>query len=130
VRRLLALALLAGCGGDRFFRPLEIEIDGLSARADTLVLKLFPAESGQTCTAVTMESARELSAPHEATWRRADGAERRFELPAIESDGITIIAYALMNDAPIQFLCRELSFAEIADLEDGRLILSLSRRAS
>ena len=46
--------MLASCGGGDLYRPLSVEIEGLSARASELVLMVFPQETGQTCVGVDL----------------------------------------------------------------------------
>jgi len=125
----LCASMLASCGGGDLYRPLSVEIEGLSARASELVLMVFPQETGQTCVGVDLAASAGLMAPHEARWVRSDMTERAFSLPRIETEGITVVAYSVDDaGAPIQFGCRELSFDKVLDLELGVLYLALSRR--
>ena len=70
-----------------------------------------------------------LSAPSQQRWDRSSGAARHFDLPRINDDQLTLMAFATdAQGAPIQFLCRELSDDEIGGLDTGVLEVSLSRR--
>ena len=134
-RRTAALLVLwaggGACGGSEVARPLEIEIDGLSARAQTLVLKVFEDGTGRRCQGVTLESAPALVSEHAAVWERSSEAERRLTLPKVEQEGITIIAYALdVGGRPIQFVCSALSYEDIGELALGVLVLRLSDRVT
>jgi hypothetical protein len=124
---VLALLGLAACGPGLARRPLVVELEGLSARADTLVVKMFPESTGQTCQGVSVRTAPSLGAPHFAQWTRG-GGERRLELPEIDDERLTLIAYGLRTGEAIQFACREVSFSDIGELDIGVLVLTLSRR--
>lgn len=124
-----ALALLCACGGDVRLRPLALDVQGLSGRAERLVVLLFPASSGQTCAGVDLETVRSLEAPISVVWTRSvDGDMRKFELPAVEERSLTVIAYS--EDAqgmPIQFGCAQIDYA---DIESPEASLRLSMRVA
>ncbi len=126
---LIPLLVLAACGTEEINRPLPLEIDGLSARAQVLVLKVFEADTGQTCRGVTLDTVAALAAEHEQTWERTSMAPRSLEVPALTTESMTIVAYALdAAGAPMQFLCTEIDFAGISELPEGVLIVTLSQR--
>jgi hypothetical protein len=126
---LACASLFAACGGGDLFRPVTVEIEGLSARASQLVLMIFAQEDGQSCVGVDLTTSPGLMAPHQARWVRSEKTPRSFELPKIETEGITVVAYSVDSaGAAIQFGCRELAFDKVPDLELGVLYLTLSRR--
>ena len=130
--RALALAFLVACGGDVRLRPLALDVQGLSGRAERLVLLIYPASSGQSCTGVDLSTVQSLVAPFSAVWTRSiDGDQRKFELPSIEERSITVIAYS--EDAqgmPIQFGCTQIDYADIESPETSlRLSMRLASRA-
>src|SRR5262245_23052916 len=108
-RAWLALALLCACGEDVRLRPLVLDVQGLSGRAERLVILLFPASTGQTCADVDLENVRSLDALFSAEWTRStEGNERHFELPIIDERNVTIIAYSEdVQGMPIQFGCTQ-----------------------
>ncbi|MCC7386217.1 MAG: hypothetical protein IT384_30520 [Deltaproteobacteria bacterium] len=123
-----ALAV-AACGGGTQYRPLDIEIRGLSARAESLVIKLFPEQARGGCAQVELSNVSGLEAPIEERWERSSGAPRTFELPSIDDAGLTIIAYSLdAGGVPMQYSCLFVSYAQAGSLQDHRLVLTLSRR--
>lgn len=128
---LCALAGVApGCGGGDATQPLAVEIQGLSARADVLVVKLIGRSTGQTCAGVSLTTAPQVSASHTAQWVRSAMDERRLELPVLPEPSMTIIAYALdAASTPIQFLCHEVTFDAVTNLPEDVLFLTLSVRA-
>jgi hypothetical protein len=119
---------MAGCGGQDRSRALEIELEGLSARAEILVLKIFPG-TNVTCVTLNMENVSTTDAPIEAQWVRSDGTDRNFSLPSIEEEAITIAAYSQnAQGRSIQFVCQQLEFTDVANLPLGLLRLVLSAR--
>ncbi len=109
------------------FRPLALDVQGLSGRAERLVVLVFPASSEQSCAGIDLDNVRSLDAPFSAEWvRSTDGSARHLELPAIEERSVTIIAYS--EDAqgmPIQLGCTEVDFV---DIESPEASLRLSMR--
>ncbi len=124
-----SLALLALCAcGSEILRPLEVDVLGLSARAEIFVIKVVVG-SGLTCDQVSRESVQSVETPYVSRWVRSEGQPRRANLPTIEDEAVTILAHSEdANGATLQFVCRELSFEEIANLPSGVLELTLSRR--
>jgi hypothetical protein len=111
MRAGLLLAILCACGGELRLRPLSLDVQGLSGRAERLVVLLFPVSAGQTCANVGLENVK---------------SQRKFDLPAIEERGVTVIAYS--EDAqgmPIQFGCTQIDYA---DIESPEASLRLSMR--
>jgi hypothetical protein len=130
---LLAIlpVIALGCGGGRAYRPFEVEIRGLSARASTLVVKVIPGSAPIGCGALQLDAAPSVSAPIEQRWMRGTDADRRLEIPEIDAGQMTIIAYAEDEAGkPIQLACRQIEYSELGDLEAGLLILTLSQRAT
>jgi hypothetical protein len=129
VRRILPLALvLLSCGEDVRLRPLVLDVQGLSSRAERLVVMLFPGTEEQTCVGLDLSNVNALSAPFMAEWVRAQGGERRFEFPSIEERAVTIVAYS--EDAqgmPIQLGCTQIDFV---DIESPEATLRLSMRVA
>jgi hypothetical protein len=120
------VALLFACGEDLRLRPLVLDVQGLSSRAERLVVMLFPSSTGQTCVGLDLTNVETLAAPIVAEWNRAEGTERSFELPAVEERSVTIVAYS--QDAqgmPIQFGCTEIDYV---DIESPEASLRLSMR--
>jgi len=123
------MLILAGCGGGTVHRPVSLEIEGFSARAETLIVKLFPESTDQRCMGVSLENAADLNAPEEVRWTRASGGARSLNLPATDAESVTLVASALdASGRAIQFACRELAFADIAEFKLGVLVMTLSRR--
>lgn len=122
-------AMAAGCGGDVAHRSLEIEVRGLSARADRLVLKLVPAPRQVGCGTLKLADVPGIEGEVELLWERASDAPRQFEVPPIDAEALTIVGHS--EDAagrPIQMLCVQVEYAEIGELPAGLLVLSLSQR--
>ena len=124
-------AVAAACGGEVAHRSLEIEVRGLSARAERLVLKLIPAPQLVGCGTLKLADVPEVSGGIELIWERASGAPRLLEAPLIEAEAMTVVGHS--EDAagrPIQMVCVHLEYAELGELPAGLLILSLSQRNS
>lgn len=124
------LAAAAGCGGGVRYRPLEVEILSLSARAEVLAIEVFPSTAGQTCAGIMNAAAAAMARSSiRVEWTRSSGAPRTFELPEVDDSRVTIVAHA--SDAagkPIQYACAEVKYEEIGDLESGVLTVQLSAR--
>ncbi|MBI4818578.1 MAG: hypothetical protein HY791_20085 [Deltaproteobacteria bacterium] len=119
---LLALAcVMAACGGAES-RGLSIEVRGLSARAETLVVGLFP-DASQSCTGVSLASVATIKAPLERRWERSSGAPRTLEFDeTIEAEKVTLVAYSLTAEAqPLQYLCHVVEYDSIRGLVAVRL---------
>lgn len=124
----LAALVVAACGSEAL-RPLAIDVVGLSARAETFVLKLVP-EGALTCATVGPSSVQAVEATYETRWRRAEDQARRASFPALEVERVTVVAYSEDGAGNVlQFACQELSFEDIANLPYGVLELTLTRRA-
>lgn len=124
---VLAGLALAACGTE-ILRPLAIDVLGLSARAESFVLKIVPGDQ-LPCASVGIGSVGALEAPYQSRWVRSENQPRRANLPTLEVEVLTVIAYS--EDAAgttIQYACRQLSFEDIADLPFGVLELTLTRR--
>ena len=126
---LIALAFaLGGCGGTSTLRPLRLEITGLSARADRLVLKAFPESTGQTCLGVDLNNVAGLDAPITDEWSRDSMAPRELELADVAEEAVVIVAYSLTASEPIQFVCRRVTVQTLTQATEGIVELLLSPR--
>lgn len=123
---LAAGATASGCGDDVPGRSFELDVRGLSARASALVVKLR-VEAVQ-CAEVTLATAPGMPAYQTERWERASGAPRSFTLSPVVTETVTLIAYALDGEAPLQVGCRTVTYAELGNLAGGRVTLVLSRR--
>lgn len=127
----LAVAALgiAGCGADTPTRPIALDVQGLSARAASLVVKLFAPPGRPGCVSLTPAALPTAVATDEARWDRASGAARTLALDAVEGLDITLAAYALDTEGVvIQNACNEYTFAQLGLVPGGELTLVLSRR--
>lgn len=91
-------------------------------------MRVFP-EANIDCTSVGLENASSFSSDLEVKWERSAGLERELELPEVDSEKITLVAFT--SDAQenvIQFACIEVTLELIGDLDVGVLELRLSRR--
>lgn len=122
------LLLAVGCGqAPDVHRPVALTIGGLSSRAERLVVKVFPESTGQTCIAVTLQTAGGLAAPFEVRWARSEqGGNRRLSLPEVDESRVTLVAHSEEADGRvIQFACLGLDYL---DLESPEIFIMLSRR--
>ena len=120
-----AALTLAACGHDVVLRPLDLEIGGLSGRAQTLVVQIFPGSTSRTCEGLGLGNVKSLSAPYMASWSR-DAADRQLAIPDVEDARITIVAHSEdASGTPIQFACAEI---EYEDLESPEFQIQLSAR--
>lgn len=131
-RQRLGLAVgiwLAGCGADAPTRPIALDIQGLSARASALVVKLFAPPGRPGCASLTPAALPAAVATDEARWERASGAARALSLDAVEGVDVTLAAYALdAEGAVMQSACNEYTFTQLGQVPGGELTLVLSRR--
>jgi hypothetical protein len=126
----LALGIwLTGCGADAPTRPIALDVQGLSARAAALVVKLFAPPGRPGCVSLTPVALPTAVATDEARWDRASGAARALSLDAVEGVDVTLAAYALDADgAVMQTACNEYTFSQLGQVPGGELTLVLSRR--
>jgi hypothetical protein len=129
----LALAAFASCGAPHIDRPLPIEIKGLSSRATKLILGVYPKSAMMSCQQTTVENVAMLTPPYHAEWDRESGADRTLELPTLDTDGVTIIAYSKdINSVTIQFACQYIEYKDLGgtalEASNGVLVLTLSQR--
>ncbi len=126
---LLAALGLAGCGADAPKRPIALDVQGLSARAAALVVKLFAPPGRLGCVSLTPAALPGAVATDEARWDRASGDARALGLDAVEALDVTIAAYALdAEGAVMQTACSEYTFAQLGLVPGGEVTLVLSRR--
>jgi len=126
---LIGLVALAACGDGQTTRAFDLEIRGMSARADSLVLKLRGPTKLTPCRDIDLSNVADLDFDEERRWQRSEGAERAFELPALEVDAIVLVAYS--NDAagtPIQIGCQQFSYEDLGNLVGGGVVLTLTAR--
>lgn len=123
---LAILGALAGCGPTVVHRPLELFVGGLSGRAETLVVLIFPGPGAPACPSIQLDTVQSREAPHRAEWQRAGSEKRGLALPDVDADQLTLVAYSEdAAGAAIQLACVEL---EYADLESPEVSLQLSTR--
>lgn len=110
-----------GCGGEpSVFRPVEVDLQGLSPRADVLVVAWFDGD-GVDCLALQTTDVRDLAPDAESTWQSGE-EPRRLQLP--ESPGLegTFVAYTQANGEVLQLGCRQVRFDELETPEISLLL--------
>lgn len=123
------LCAVAGCGGSANNRALSVEIRGFSARASALVLKVEPSPSYQCPDVNNLIDVRNLPAATEYRWERSKGEPRAFTIPPTAEESVGISAYSEGSDGTfLQGACVIVSFEEIANIEGGRIVITLSQR--
>lgn len=116
-----ALVCLAGCGGRIVHRPLELFVGGISGRAMTLVVLVFPGGE-PACASMSAATAQGADAPIRAEWHRGTD-ERGLLLDPVDAEQITLAVYTEDADGQvIQFVCQDI---EYADLESPSLSIQL-----
>jgi hypothetical protein len=121
----IVFGCVVACGPEVVLRPLELEIGGLSSRAEVLVVQLYPGSAGRTCDGVGLGSVKGLTAPYMSSWNRS-AADRKLVLPDVEEDRVTVIVYSEdATGAAIQFACTEIAYE---DLESPEFQIQLSAR--
>lgn len=122
---IVAAITLASCGDRMAYRPLTIDVQNMSANAETLVLKVFAGEE-QVCSAINLVNVQSFATPYESRWMRSTAGERQIEVPAIDSDRAVIVVYTEdASGVAIQLACTRIEYAQI---EDGFISLRLSAR--
>ena len=108
----------AGCGDDAVLRPLSIDIQGLSSRAQVLVVQLIPGPSAPTCAQVNATNVTSLNAPIRLVWSRSSDEERRLVAPDLAATRVTVVAHS--EDAIgtlLQMGCRVVDYLDIESPE-------------
>jgi hypothetical protein len=122
---IIAIATLLSCGDRVVYRPLTIDVQNMSATAQTLVLKVFAGEE-RSCTAINLVNVQSLSTPYESRWMRDAAGERQLDVPQIDADRAVVVVYTEdANGLAIQIACSEVEYTEI---ESGLITLRLSAR--
>lgn len=124
-----ALLGAVGCGGGANNRALSVEIRGFSARASRLVLKVEPDPTFQCPDVNNLSDVRNLPGASEYRWERSAGEPRAFTIPPLAEDSVGISAYSEGSDGSfLQGACLIVRFEEIASIEGGRIVITLSQR--
>lgn len=124
-----ALGVIAGCGGSSNNRALSVEIRGFSARASALVLKVEPSPTFLCPDENNLSEVKNLPAATEYRWERTAAQPRAFTIPPTAEESVGISAYSEGSDgAFLQGACVIVSFEEIANIEGGRIVITLSQR--
>ena len=118
-----------GCGPSESFRPLEIEIYGVSARASTVSLKLFALDKAAKCTALRKDEIINADSYITEVWDRMMGENRGWSLPSISDETVTMVVYTSNDENPVlQYVCREITYVGIGVNESGVLNVTLPAR--
>ena len=114
-----------GCGEDPRFRPLIIDVQGLSALADFLIIQLLPAPNAPSCGQVNEANVNSLQAPIRLVWTRTSSSARELAAPSIEADTVTVVAHTETGaGAVLQLGCRQVDYL---DIESPEIEIILSR---
>ena len=130
-RSLFAIlfCLSVGCGTSDVYRPLEIEVFGVSARAQQVTLKIFALDKGAKCTGLVKTNILMAEPYLTRTWSRSDDTERNWSIPEIPSESLTLAVYtSSAEDDVLQYVCREITYVSIGEAESGVLNVTLPAR--
>lgn len=125
MRAALAALILIGCEGRLALRPVELELDGVSGQAETLVVGVESATAVPTCAELTPDRALALDVARRATWTRGQDEERTLFLDPV--DDMTVRVWAVSRDAalrPLQIGCDTLAFEDV-ERPERRLVLRM-----
>ena len=121
---------MASCGPDRVFRNIEIEIYGVSARANTVTLKVFALEEARQCRDLDRTVIDNTAAFITNIWQRDQSSDRAWVIPEIEAEQLTFTVHTLDEDGFVmQYFCRELTYEEIGNREFGLINIRLEPRS-
>lgn len=114
-RWTVGLTVLAlACSDDVAQRPLELELVGLVARSETVVVKLAQPSQVPPCDTLTPEGAAQLPAEQEVRWSRGSGQPRSLQLPGLNEENVAIVVVVFDElGVPIQVGCEVFNFPEI-----------------
>lgn len=112
---LCTVFLLAGCGEARSIqRPIELDLVGLSGRAETLSVLLADPKTNPPCAGIDGPGALALEGLASAQWRRTSDAPRSLSLPPVDLDEVLVVAVAQeASGTPIQVGCALFAFADL-----------------
>ena len=123
------LLLLTACGPEESYRPLEIEIYGVSARAATVNLKLFTLEKPAKCNELDREKISSADSYVTEVWDRESAIERSWSIPPLQDESVTMVVYTSSEDEQVlQYLCREITYVGVGENESGVLNVTLPAR--
>jgi len=124
-----SLALFAACGPSDSYRPLEIEIFGVSARSASVSLKVFAFDTATKCNALEETSIKAAVAHVEQTWDRSNDRARSWVIPQMQTESFTLAVYT-QDDANkiMQYVCRQINYSDIGKRDNGVLTITLAPR--
>ena len=127
--RWITVALLgvatAGCGDETVRRPLSIDVQGLSSRAERLIVQLSPGDE-LTCGQVNAANVTGLNLPIQLVWTRSSSAARRLTAPDIDDDAVTVASHSEdAAGAVLQLGCVEVDFLDIESPEVEIVLMSV-----
>jgi hypothetical protein len=128
-RFILVFTLCSACGREDSYRPLEIEIYGVSARATSVNLKVFAFDSHIVCAELSQDTVTKTEAHMKQTWLRSEMSDRSWVLPKLETEFFTMAVYTQDEAAQImQYSCRQMNYEDIGKRDNGVLSIVLSAR--
>ncbi len=109
---------LGGCGEDPALRPMSVDVQGLSALAERLVVVFVTGDDAPLCTQVSLDNVTTYIGEVELVWERASNADRFLEAGNFETDQLTVLAYTEdAGGAVIQVGCRQVDYLDIESPE-------------
>jgi len=126
----LSFGFVVSCGSADVYRPLEVEIYGVSARASAVSLKMFTLDKPAKCTMLDQDQIVDRDAYYAATWNRGTAAQRNWIIPEVLDEELTVAIYTTDEEnRSIQYTCREITYTGIGERETSVLTITLNSRA-
>lgn len=118
MHRLLSLswmlAILSGCETNTVFRPIELELLGLSQSAERLRVALVNPDSSPACRGLDADTAANLPSPSQVEWLRGQSPSRTLTLAEVSWDRVRLVAVAFDGAGrAIQLGCDTYAYAEL-----------------
>lgn len=117
------LLAAGGCDPRQVLRPVELDLQGLSASVEVLRVAVDRPEPG--CTGLTAPAALDREPFEQQTWTRGQTSERTLLLEPVPEMEVMIWAVGLDREStPIQFGCDRFGFADV-ELPERTLVLRM-----
>ncbi|MBK8014190.1 MAG: hypothetical protein IPK13_22925 [Deltaproteobacteria bacterium] len=126
------LGLFAGTAncGNSAYRALNVDVQGLSGRAEILEVLVLDGQRGPNCSEIRLDNvldragAQASGAVQSRRWTRGSGAPRLLAFEPVEVSYVVVVAYTLDEAGqPLQIACVGVDYSE---LESPEVTLHLS----
>ncbi|MEL6187058.1 MAG: hypothetical protein AAFU79_20725 [Myxococcota bacterium] len=123
IATLFIVGAASACDPRLVLRPVELDIQGLSASVQTLVVAVDSPDPG--CGGLSASTALDRQPLQQQTWTRGQMTDRSLEIEAVSEMEVMIWAVGRnSDDVPIQFGCDRFAFEDV-EVPERTLVLRM-----